>query len=173
MWQFTASLNWSVSRDGAQRSQESGPILCALPPPPQPISTHCIPPGHLTNTKDISSYHQISIHYRGSVSHSWMPPSLISPLRTQCQSLAAQYVQCVIVVALCIPPPPSPPSLTKRLTRGSLKLPALVHGSCPRPSRSLAIFQDLSPVTSYTCKYNGLGDYWAINKNTGKVGKGV
>ena len=50
MWQFTASLNWSVSRDtGRQGSQESGPILS-----PSPSSTHfhtLHPPGHLTKHK--------------------------------------------------------------------------------------------------------------------------
>ena len=86
---------------------------------------------------------------------------LISPLSTQCQSLAAQYVQCVIVVALCIPPPSS--SLANKASDPRLceaaPAPGLSTEAAPVSPRSLAIFQDLSPVTSYTCKYNGLGDY--------------
>ena len=52
-------------------------------------------------------------------------------------------------------------------------VPGLFTEAVPVSPRSLAIFQDLSPVTSYTCKYNGLGDYWAINNNARKVQKGV
>ena len=51
--------------------------------------------------------------------------------------------------------------------------PGLFTEAVPVSPRSLAIFQDLSPVTSYTCKYNGLGDYWAINNNARKAQKGV
>ena len=135
MWQFTASLNWSVSRDtGRQGSQESGPILS--PSPPQPISTHCIPLVISLNTKDICSYRQISIHYGGSVTHSWMPLHLSSLHSEHNANPWPHNMSSVLLLSLCaflLPPPP--PSLTKRLTRGSeaLKLPRpRVRGSCPR-----------------------------------------
>ena len=174
MWQFTASLNWSVSRDGAQRSQESGPILSSLPSSTHFPTLHPSWPSHWHKgyqliSPDLHTLQGLSITLLdASVSHLCTLNTMPIPGHTICP-----VCYCCRFVHSSSPPPPS---LTKRLTPGSLKLPqtpALVHRSCPRPPRSLAIFQDLSPVTSYTCKYNGLGDYWAINNNAGKVGKGV
>ena len=82
----------------------------------------------------------------------------------------------VLLLSLCafLPPPPSSSLANKasdpRLCEAA-PAPGLSTEAAPVSPRSLAIFQDLSPVTSYTCKYNGLGDYWTINNNARKAKK--
>ena len=112
MWQFTASLNWSVSRDtGRQGSQESGPILS-----PSPSSTHfhtLHPPGHLTKHKgyllispDLHTLRRLSnTLLDASVSHLSTLNTMPIPGRTICPV-------CYCCRFVHSSPPSPPPSLS-------------------------------------------------------------
>ena len=116
MWQFTASLNWSVSTD----TGSSG--IWTNPPPPlvsNPFphynsslvkSDHVIgwlriPPGHHTkhNLHISPDLHALPItHIRGSAI---LNTILEAPSRYNAWS-PLTMAMCIIGLALCIPPPP-------------------------------------------------------------------
>ena len=169
MWQFTASLNWSVSSTGARDLRNLD--QCSLPLP----SSTLFPTLHPSwPSEDICSYHQISIHYRSSVTH------CLSPHLCTLHTMPISGRTICPVCYCCYSLHSSSPLLSSLANKASdprlseaAPAPGLFTEAVPVSPRSLAIFQDLSPVTSYTCKYNGLGDYWAINNNARKAQKGV
>ena len=139
MWQFTASLNWSVSRDGAQRSQESGPILSSLPllnPFPHTASLLAI-----WLTQRISAHITRSPYITGAQYHT--PGCLrLSSLHSEHNANPWPHnMSSVLLLSLCAFLPPPPSSLANKASDPGLSEAAPDPGPGPRklpPSPSVA-----------------------------------